>query len=125
MEGATDVVYGSRFLDPAASIPFPTAAANRLLTGLTNLLYGSHLTDMETCYKVIRTDVARSLNLRARRFDIEPEITARLLRAGHRVVELPVHYQPRSKAAGKKIGWRDGIEAVATLVRERVSRHHT
>jgi glycosyltransferase involved in cell wall biosynthesis len=117
-----DVVYGSRFLadrSPASSL---TYAANKALTSLTNVLYGASLTDMETCYKVMRTEVARSLHLSANRFDIEPEITAKLLRSGHRIAELPVQFSPRSRAAGKKIGWKDGLIAVATLVRCRLSR---
>jgi hypothetical protein len=69
----------------------------------------------------MRTEVARSLGLEANRFDIEPEITAKLLRRGHRIVELPVHFQPRSRAAGKKIGWRDGVHAIGVLVRHRLS----
>jgi hypothetical protein len=99
-----------------------TMVANRTLTGVTNLLFGSSLTDMETCYKVMRADVARSLALTANRFDIEPEITARLLRAGHRIHEVPVRFDPRSRAQGKKIGWRDGVRAVAVLLRERWGR---
>ena len=112
-----DVVYGSRFLGSRPDAPAATLAANRLLTWITNRLYGSRLTDMETCYKIMRTEVARSLPLTANRFDIEPEITARLLRGGHRIHELPVHFSPRSRAAGKKIGWRDGVAAIAVLVR--------
>ena len=96
--------------------------SNRFLTGATNLLYGSRVTDMETCYKIMRTDVARSLDLTADRFDIEPEITAKLLRAGHRIAELPVRFSPRSRASGKKIGWKDGVAAVVTLVKYRFSR---
>jgi hypothetical protein len=97
-------------------------AANRVLTALTNLLYGAALTDMETCYKIMRTDVARSLGLTADRFDIEPEITARLLRQGHRIREMPVRFDPRSRAQGKKIRWRDGIRALEVLVLERMRR---
>jgi glycosyltransferase involved in cell wall biosynthesis len=115
----TDVVYGSRFLDGARPGSSLSVAANRLLTGLTNVLYGGALTDMETCYKIIRADVARSLALTANRFEIEPEITARLLRRGHRIRELPVRFDPRSRAQGKKIGWRDGVRAVQVLVAER------
>ena len=99
-----------------------TVVANRTLTSLTNMLFGSAITDMETCYKVMRTSVARSLGLTADRFDIEPEITARLLKAGHPIVERPVTFMPRSRAAGKKIGWRDGIAAVRVLFRHRFSR---
>ena len=118
----TAVVYGSRFLNTRSSASSVSYAANRVLTILTNVLYGSTLTDMETCYKVMRTDVARGLGLTADRFDIEPEITARLLRSGHPIVELPVRFSPRSRAAGKKIGWKDGLIAIVTLVRLRLSR---
>jgi glycosyltransferase involved in cell wall biosynthesis len=113
------VVYGSRFLDGRSRAPRITVAANRLLTGATNVLYGASLTDMETCYKIMRVEVARSLNLTASRFDIEPEITARLLRGGHRIHELPVRFDPRSRAQGKKIKWRDGVRALQVLVTER------
>jgi glycosyltransferase involved in cell wall biosynthesis len=118
----TAVVYGSRFLSGTSSAPAMTYAANKALTTLTNLLYGARLTDMETCYKIMRTDVARSLGLAADRFDIEPEITAKLLRHGHRIAELPVRFSPRSRAAGKKIGWRDGLVAIGTLVGQRFSK---
>jgi hypothetical protein len=122
LEGQADVVYGSRFLAGTPDAPRLTVAANRALTVLTNLLYGSSITDMETCYKVMRTPVARSLGLTANRFDIEPEITARLLLKGHRIVERPVTFTPRSRAAGKKIGWRDGVSAVRVLFRHRFGR---
>jgi glycosyltransferase involved in cell wall biosynthesis len=118
----TDVVYGSRFLDGESGAPWMTRAANRLLTAATNVLFGAALTDMETCYKVMRTDVARSLGLTANRFDIEPEITARLLRGGHRIRELPVRFDARSRAQGKKIGWRDGVRALQVLAVERFRR---
>ena len=119
LAGQTQVVYGSRFLEGASGTPWLSVAANRALTAATNLLYGSALTDMETCYKVMRTDVARSLRLTASRFDIEPEITARLLRRGHRIRELPVRFDARSRAQGKKIGWRDGMQALVVLATER------
>jgi glycosyltransferase involved in cell wall biosynthesis len=112
-------VYGSRFLRGSQGAPLKTVIANRFLTGLTNVLYGSSLTDMETCYKIMRADVARDLDLECNRFDIEPEITAKLLRAGHRIVERPVRFEPRSRAQGKKIGWRDGLQAIAVLFRYR------
>ena len=121
LRGQTDVVYGSRFLAGTPDAPALTLAANRVLTTVTNVLYGGTLTDMETCYKIMRTGVARALDLRAERFDIEPEITARLLLAGHRIVERPVRFSPRSRAAGKKIGWRDGLTAIGVLVRLRLS----
>jgi glycosyltransferase involved in cell wall biosynthesis len=119
IRGDADVVYGSRFLAGRPPAPWITIAANRALTGATNLLFGGSLTDMETCYKIMRADVARSLKLDANRFDIEPQITARLLRAGHRIHELPVTFDPRSRAQGKKIGWRDGVRAVQVLFAER------
>jgi len=117
------VVFGSRFLNGQSAAPLITIVGNRVLTGVTNVLFGSSLTDMETCYKIMRTDVARSLNLQANRFDIEPEITARLLRAGHRIHELPVKFDARSRAQGKKIGWRDGVQAIQVLVAERFAKH--
>ena len=119
LKGDTAVVYGSRFLDGRSGAPLVTTVANRILTGATTVLFGSRLTDMETCYKVMRVEVARSLTLSANRFDIEPEITARLLRMGHAIHELPVRFDPRSRAQGKKIGWRDGVRAVQVLVAER------
>ena len=122
VRGEVDVVYGSRFLNGAPGAPWLTLAANRVLTGVTNVLYRSTLTDMETCYKIMRTDVARSLQLTANRFDIEPEITARLLRQGQRIHELPVRFEARTRAQGKKIGWRDGVRAVQVLFAERFRR---
>jgi glycosyltransferase involved in cell wall biosynthesis len=119
VRGDADVVYGSRFLGGRPAAPWITIAANRALTTTTNLLFGSSITDMETCYKIMRADIARSLQLDANRFDIEPQITARLLRHGHRIHELPVRFDPRSRAQGKKIGWRDGVRAVEVLVKER------
>lgn len=122
LRGEADVVYGSRFLGPRPDAPWLTLAANRVLTSLTNILYGSSITDMETCYKIMRTSVAKSLDLQADRFDIEPEITARLLTAGHTIAERPVTFTPRSRAAGKKIGWRDGVIAITVLFRHRFGR---
>ncbi len=119
LAGEAKAVYGSRFMNGAQGAPFISVAANRFLTGLTNVLYGSRLTDMETCYKVMRTDVAQALQLEANRFDIEPEITAKLLRAGHAIVERPVRFEPRSRAQGKKIGWRDGVHAIVVLAKHR------
>ena len=119
LRGEADVVYGSRFLAGRPAAPWITIAANRALTTTTNVLFGSSITDMETCYKIMRTEVARSLQLDANRFDIEPQITARVLRRGHRIHELPVKFEPRSRAQGKKIGWRDGVRALQVLFKER------
>jgi len=113
--GETKVVYGSRFLAGRPDAPWLTVLANRTLTLLTNLLFGARITDMETCYKIMRTDVARALELESNRFDIEPEITAKLLLSGHRILELPVYFKPRQRAEGKKIGWRDGFHALRVL----------
>jgi glycosyltransferase involved in cell wall biosynthesis len=122
LRGETQVVYGSRFLGGNPDAPWQTIVANRFLTAVTNLLFRARITDMETCYKVMRADVARSLGLAASRFDIEPEITAKLLLAGHRIVERPVRFEPRSRSAGKKIGWRDGVQALQMLARLRFGR---
>ena len=122
LDGRTKVVYGSRFLAGRPAAPWLSIVANQVLTGMTNVLYGSRITDMETCYKVMTADVARSLNLEANRFDIEPEITAKLLRAGHAILELPIRFEPRSRAQGKKIGWRDGVRAIQVLLKYRFSK---
>ena len=119
LEGEADVVYGSRFLEGRPAGPWLSIAANRGLTWLTNVLYRGHLTDMETCYKIMATPVARSLALESNRFDIEPEITAKLLRQRRRIVERPVRFDPRNRASGKKIGWRDGFHAVGVLLKYR------
>lgn len=121
LDGRARVVYGSRFLDGKSSAPWLTVVANRTLTGVTNVLYGARITDMETCYKIMTAEVARGLALEANRFDIEPEITAKVLKAGYGILELPVRFEPRSRAQGKKIGWRDGVHALRVLVRHRIT----
>lgn len=120
LEGRAEIVYGSRFLQPSPCIPRRTRWANRLLTSFTNLLFATRLTDMETAYKVFRREVLTKISLRCVGFDIEPEITARVLRAGFRIHEIPVAYNPRRRDEGKKISWTDGIDAVYTLVRCRL-----
>jgi glycosyltransferase involved in cell wall biosynthesis len=119
LAGEAQVVYGSRFLGEPAGIPRRTLWANRSLTALTNLLFGAHLSDMETAYKAFRRDAIAGLRLRCVRFDFEPEITARLLQAGLQIREVPISYNPRTAQEGKKIGWLDGMEAVYTLLRCR------
>jgi glycosyltransferase involved in cell wall biosynthesis len=121
LDGRSGVVYGSRFLTSSLRIPRRTRIANLMLTMLTNLLFGARLTDMETAYKVFRADVIRTIRLRAVGFDFEPEVTARLLRAGHRIVEVPISYEPRTSDEGKKIGWIDGVDAIYMLLKCRVS----
>jgi glycosyltransferase involved in cell wall biosynthesis len=122
LDGDAEVVYGSRFLNGRPSGPRLSIAANRGLTWLTNVLFRGRLTDMETCYKIMAAPVARSLQLESNRFDIEPEITAKLLRQRRRIVERPVVFDPRNRASGKKIGWRDGVHAVAVLLKYRLQR---
>jgi glycosyltransferase involved in cell wall biosynthesis len=119
LDGEADVVYGSRFLAGRPPGPWISIAANRSLTWLTNVLFGGNLTDMETCYKIMAAPVARSLQLESNRFEIEPEITAKLLRQGRRILERPVTFDPRNRASGKKIGWRDGVHAIAVLLKYR------
>ena len=114
-------VYGSRFGGARPKMSLRHVVGNRLLTGLTNLLYGSSLTDMETCYKLVRRRLFEEVGITCSRFDVEPEITAKLLRAGVTIHEVPISYTGRSFAAGKKISWVDFVSAVWTLVRLRVS----
>lgn len=116
--GVADVVYGSRFLGGAGRGPWLGYLANRALTGLTNLLFGLGITDMETCYKAFRSELVARLRLTAERFDIEPELTAELARVAGHIHEVPVRYRPRTRREGKKIGWRDGWQAVRMLVRK-------
>jgi len=122
LDGVADVVYGSRFLAGRPPGPWLSVAANRGLTWFTNVLFRGNLTDMETCYKIMAAPVARSLRLESNRFDIEPEITAKLLRQRRRIVEKPVVFDPRNRASGKKIGWRDGVHAIAVLLKYRFQR---
>jgi glycosyltransferase involved in cell wall biosynthesis len=122
LAGRSDVVYGSRFLKPTTRISFRARVGNRLLTWLTNLLFRAHLTDMETAYKVFRRESLDGIRLRCVGFDFEPELTAKFLRAGRRIVEVPVRYNPRRIDEGKKIRWTDGIDAVYALVKCRLAR---
>lgn len=119
--GQAEVVYGSRFLRSSDKIPLRTRLANRFLTTLTNLLFGARLSDMETAYKAFRREIITDVQLRCVRFDFEPEITAKILRAGHRIHEVPVSYNPRTADEGKKISWADGFEAIYALLRCRLS----
>jgi glycosyltransferase involved in cell wall biosynthesis len=118
-DGRADVVYGSRFLGRHRVFLFVHYMGNRLLTLMTNVLYNTMLTDMETCFKAMRVDVIRSMTLRENRFGIEPEITAKIFKRGYRVYEIPITYDGRGYEDGKKITWRDGIAAVWTLLKYR------
>jgi glycosyltransferase involved in cell wall biosynthesis len=120
LDGSADVVYGSRFLGKGRSGKLTFYLANRSLALLTNALFGAHLTDIETCYKLFRRDVLPSLKLRASRFEIEPELTAQVLKRGWRVIELPIGYRPRTHDEGKKISWKDGFTAIYTLLQQRL-----
>jgi len=120
--GAGDVIYGSRFLGRPRKMTFTQWLGNRGLTFVTNALFGANLTDMETCYKLIPTHIARSLSLEARRYDVEPEITAKLLQRGLRIVEVPISYEGRDAEAGKKIRWTDGFPALLMLFRVWLTR---
>ena len=122
LDGKTRVVFGSRFLAGRPDAPWLSIFANQVLTGVTNVLFGGKLTDMETCYKIMAADIAKSLNLESNRFDIEPEIAAKLLRSGHSIMELPIRFEARSRAQGKKIGWKDGVHAIQVLLKYRFSK---
>lgn len=118
LDGRADAVYGSRFMGgPRRVLFFWHTLGNRFLTLLSNALTNLNLTDMETCQKMIRTDLLRSLPLTVNRFGIEPEITARLAQAGARIYELPISYDGRSYEEGKKIGWKDGVSAIWFILR--------
>lgn len=113
-EKKTSVVYGSRILGKGSFLK-SSYFANRFLTLLTNILFSSHISDMETCYKVIRTELLRDLHLISSRFEIEPEITCKILKRREKIVEIPISYTGRRK--GKKIGVKDGIQAIWNLVK--------
>lgn len=113
-EKRTNVVYGSRILGKGSFLK-SSYFANRFLTFLTNVLFDSHISDMETCYKVIKTELLRDLHLISSRFEIEPEITCKILKRREKIVEIPISYTGRKK--GKKIGMKDGIQAIWSLVK--------
>ena len=120
-EGLADVVYGSRFLGGSHRVTmFWHLVANQLLTLMTNILYNTILTDMETGYKVFRREVIEGMKIRAKRFDFEPEFTAKVLKRKYRIFEVPISFNPRDYSEGKKIGLRDAFSAVWALVRYRL-----
>jgi len=119
-EGLADVVYGSRFLGGTHRVTmFWHMVANRLLTFMTNIFYDTILTDMETGYKVFRRGVIEGIHIRAKRFDFEPEFTAKILKRHYRIFEVPISFNPRDYSQGKKIKLKDAFEAVWTLVKYR------
>ena len=120
-KGHADVVYGSRFLGRHRVFLFTHYLGNRIVTLATNLLYNTMLTDMETCYKVMRVDVLRSMTLDSNGFGIEPELTAKIFKRGYRVYEIPITYSGRGYDEGKKITWTAGFTALWVLLRYRFS----
>jgi len=121
IENKADVVYGSRFLNKSGrkKTSLINYLANKFLTGLTNLLYSAKLTDMETAYKAFRIDVVKKIKLKSLGFEIEPELTAKILRLGYKISEVPISYHPRRIREGKKIGFMDGIKAIYYLFKYR------
>ena len=119
--GITKAVYGSRFLGaPRTAMLFWHAVGNRFLTLACNVMFNTTLTDMETCYKVFTADIARSLELRSDRWGFDPEITAKILKQGHRIYEVPISYAGLDIRQGKKISWKDGLVVFGALVRYRL-----
>ena len=122
LDDEADVVYGSRFLGgPHRVLFFWHYVGNRMLTTLSNMFTDLNLSDMETCYKVLRADVLARLNLVSNRFGIEPEITAKIAKAKVRIYEVPISYHGRTYAEGKKIGWRDGVSAIWAILRYNIA----
>jgi glycosyltransferase involved in cell wall biosynthesis len=120
-EGRADAVYGTRGFAGQTAFSFWFVMGNKVVTLATNLLFDCYISDMETGYKVLRTDLWRGLCLTGIRFDIEPDITARILRLGYRIHEVPIHYYARSRDEGKKLTWIDGVRALGTLLRLRLA----
>jgi glycosyltransferase involved in cell wall biosynthesis len=120
LEGQSRVVYGSRFTGQRRNMLFWHWVGNRFLSLVTNVLYNTTVSDMETGYKMMDADLLRSLYLKAKKFDIEPEITAKILRLGVRIWEVPISYAGREIDEGKKISWRDGLPALWTLIKVRL-----
>jgi glycosyltransferase involved in cell wall biosynthesis len=119
LRGRAQVVYGSRFSGEGASMAASDWVGNRALSLATNLLYNTSLSDMECGYKLFSRKVLDEITIESDRFDVEPEITAKVLRRGYRIYEVPVSYSGRSASEGRKFAWRDGVRAMATLVRYR------
>ena len=121
IDGQADVVYGSRLLNGNNNKNFKTLnlLANKFLTYLTKMLYKTKITDMETCYKAFRADIIKNIELKSNRFEIEPEITAKIIKKGYKIAELPITYNARGVKQGKKIGFKDGIMAIYTLIKYR------
>jgi dolichol-phosphate mannosyltransferase len=119
VEGRADMVYGTRFARGRPRMRLANYIANRIFAFLATVLYRRKVTDEATCYKAFRTEVIKSLDLRCMRFEFCPEVTARLLKRGYRYAEVPVNYESRTFAQGKKIRWYDGLECIWTLIKYR------
>lgn len=121
IKDTADVVYGSRLADTRNNGKFLLLSylANVTLSLMTRILYGTYMTDMETCYKAFRADVIKDITIESNRFDFEPEITAKVLKKGVRFMEAPISYNARTEEEGKKIGWKDGVQAIWTLLKYR------
>ena len=121
LDNKADVAYGTRLNGgkPSRAFMFHHLLGNKLLTLITNILYNTTLTDMETCYKAFRADFIKDITIKSDRFDFEPEITAKVLKKGARIYELPISYYGREYAEGKKITWKDGFQAIWTLIKFR------
>lgn len=115
-KGKTEVVYGSRFIGPHSNLLFWHRLGNTFLNLAVNILYDTTLSDMETCYKLLPTKLWRELNIRANKFDMEPEITCKVLQRGYKIFEVPITYVGRDFSEGKKITWRDGLDAFRVIV---------
>ena len=121
-ERGAEVVYGSRFLGAHTGLYFWNAIGNKCIAFLASLLYNAWISDIETCYKMVRTDILRELDLQCNGFDWEAEVTAKLLKRGYRIFEVPISYFGRTYEEGKKIRWRDGFRAIWVLFRYRFTR---
>jgi glycosyltransferase involved in cell wall biosynthesis len=119
-KGKAQVIYGSRFLGPHLNLLYWHRVGNSFLNFLVNILYNTTLSDMETCYKLLPTQLMKELDIRSNNFDIEPEITCKVLKRGTFIYEVPISYVGRTHLDGKKITWKDGFSAVATIIRLRM-----
>lgn len=125
VKGEADVVYGSRFLGksgPLKGMVWANYLANKLLAFLATILYGTRITDEATCYKAFRADVIKNIHLTCQRFEFCPEVTAKVLKKKYRLIEVPISYEGRTTLEGKKITWRDGLEAIWTILKWRFKR---
>tara|TARA_Y100000034_G_C6885511_1_gene406541 strand:+ start:653 stop:1336 length:684 start_codon:yes stop_codon:yes gene_type:complete len=118
--GTHDIIYGSRLMGSVKGFNVPLHyIGNKALSLTTSILYGKYISDMETCYKLIRSDIIKNMRIDSNRFDFEPEVTSKLLKSKHRIKEVPISYDCRSFDEGKKITWRDGVKALITLLKYR------